>query len=78
MSVQRYVVHLASVIMFGLYIIYSRNFRTSLAGFLVKKRGCEITRGIFGRHCFKGDFQVRSGVGYPIHKLEVKCFGVII
>jgi hypothetical protein len=27
-------------------------------------------RGIFGRCCFRGDFQVRSGIGYPIHKLE--------
>jgi hypothetical protein len=29
-------------------------------------------RGIFGRRCSTGDFQVRSGYRYPIHKLEMK------
>jgi hypothetical protein len=34
-------------------------------------------RGIFGRR-FRGDFQVRSGIRYAIHKLEMKHFSAII
>jgi hypothetical protein len=41
------------------------------------KKGVKIMRGIFGIR-FRGDFQVRSGIRYPIHKLETKHFSVII
>jgi hypothetical protein len=44
-----------------------------------RKNGvAKIMRGIFGRHCFRGDFQVRSRIGYLIHKLEIKHFTSII
>jgi hypothetical protein len=59
------------------YRIYSRNFLT-LGLFYPQKRVRKIMRGIFGRRCFRGDFQVRSRIRYPIHKLEIKRFRVII
>jgi hypothetical protein len=61
-----------------IYCIYLRNFHTFLANFLVKKGGVKIVRGSFGRRCYRGDFEVRSKIRYPIHKLEIKCFGLII
>jgi hypothetical protein len=46
--------------------------------FSTKNGDAKIMRAIFGRRYFRGDFQVMSGIGYPIHKLEMKHFSVII
>jgi hypothetical protein len=45
---------------------------------IAKNRGVKIMRGIFGSRHFNCDFQVRSGIRYPIHKREMKHFRVII
>jgi hypothetical protein len=37
--------------------------------FLSKNGGAKVMRGNFGRRCFGGDFQVRSGIRCPINKL---------
>jgi hypothetical protein len=60
------------------YLIYLRNFCTFWPIFSSKNGGAKIMRGMFGRHCFRGDLQVRSRIKYPIHKLEMKCFSIII
>jgi hypothetical protein len=44
----------------GIYCIYSHNFYIFSANFIMKG-GSKIMQGIFGRHCFRCDFQVRSG-----------------
>jgi hypothetical protein len=53
----------------GVYRIYSHNFHTFLPIFSPQNGNAKIMQGISGRRCFRGDFQVRSGIRYPIHKL---------
>jgi hypothetical protein len=60
------------------YRIYSRNVRTFWTIFLSKNGKAKIMQRIFERLCFRGDFQVRSEIRYPIHKLEMKRFIAII
>jgi hypothetical protein len=54
-----------------LHTIFTRVIFALLANFLIKNGCAKIMRGIFGRRCSTGDFQVRSGNRYPIHKLEM-------
>jgi hypothetical protein len=46
--------------------------------FSSKRGGVKTMRGIFGRRCFRGDFQDRSRIRYPIHKPEMKYLSIII
>jgi hypothetical protein len=62
----------------AVYCIYLPNFCTFLASFLVRNGGAKIMQGIFGKHCFRGEFHGRSGIRYPILRLEMKHFSVIM
>jgi hypothetical protein len=65
------------VIINVLNTVFTRVIFTLFWPIFLSKTDAKIMRGIFGRR-FRGDFQVRSGIRYPIHKLQMKCFSVII